>query len=163
MKKTVSLVLMLFIILSSLSSCAEDRSAEDILLSITNGIDDLPYGNLYLKSAEEGSAMHLPEASLISLYGEDAIGYEFTLIEDYAIYLCTKSPSEVAVFKCYTHSDTELIATMCLKRIDTLRILLEGTPYKDIPKIIIGINKFFIIFYGMKSIYCFIAYKSIDK
>ena len=134
MKKTVFLIFMIFIFLSFLTSCKETRNAEDILLYITNDIEELPYGNLYLKSAQEGSAAHLPKSSLISLYGEDAIGYEFSLVEDYAIYLCTKYPCEIAVYKCYTYSDTELIAMMCLKRIDTLRVLLEGTPYKDIPK-----------------------------
>ena len=133
MKKFIFLALMLFIVLP-LISCTDTRSCEEILLSVTKEIDSLPYGDLYLKSAEEGEAAHIPDSTLTSLYHEGVVEYEFTLIEDFAIYLCPKTPCEISVFKCYSSSDAKLIAAMCLKRIDMLCVLLEETPYKDIPK-----------------------------
>ncbi len=134
MKKIVLFTVIIALILSHLSSCGETRTAEDVLLSITKNLDSLPYGNLYLKSAKEGEAAYLTRDAITSLYHEGAREYEFTLIEDFAIYLCPKEPREVAVFKCYSSSDTDLVASMCLRRIDMLRIALEETPYKDVPK-----------------------------
>ncbi len=136
MKKIVLLTFILALILALFSSCGESnkKSAEDILLSITKDLDALPYGNLYLKSAEEGEQEHLNTDAIASLYHEGANEYEFTLIEDFALYLCPKEPCEVAVFKCYSKSDTDLIAAMCLSRIDMLSTALEETPYSDIPK-----------------------------
>ena len=133
MKKFVLFTLILFLIFS-LCSCTDTRSCEEILFSITNEKSSLPYGNLYLKSAEEGDVAHIPDSTLTTLYHEGVLEYEFTLIEDFAIYLCPKAPCEIAVFRCYSATDTELIAAMCLKRIDMLNVLLEETPYKDIPK-----------------------------
>ncbi len=134
MKKVVLFTIVAALILSLFTSCGDTRNAEDTLLSITKNLDSLPYGNLYLKSAEEGRAEHLTATTITSLYHEGAAEYEFTLIEDFAIYLCPKEPCEVAVYKCYSASDTDLIAAMCLRRIDSLRILLEETPYNEIPK-----------------------------
>lgn len=134
MKKIILFLLLVSLLLFLLSSCRKTESAEDILLSITKELDSLPYGNLYLKSAEEGDAAFLNEEIIKALYGDGAVEYEFSLIEDFAVYLCPKEPCEVAVFKCYSSSDTDVIATMCLRRTDALCILLEGTPYNNIPK-----------------------------
>ena len=125
-----------FLILTMLifTSCSDSRSAEDTLFSISKELDSLPYGNIYLKSSKEGEDSFLNRDTITTLYSESANEYEFTLIEDFAIYLCTKVPCEIAVFKCFSSSDTDVIAAMCLKRIDMLCILLEETPYKDIPK-----------------------------
>lgn len=134
MKKFILFTVTIALVLSLFSSCGDTRSAEELLLSITKDLDSLPYGNLYLKSASESDASFLTNDTIVSLYHEGAVDYEFTLIEDFAIYLCQKEPCEIAVYKCYSSSDTDLIASMCLRRIDMLRILLEETPYKDIPK-----------------------------
>ncbi len=133
MKRIIIFSLILALVLS-LSSCADTRSAEDVLLDITKDIDALPFGNLYLKSANEGEDAHPTDSLIRSLYHDRATEYEFTLIEDYAIYICSHKPCEVAVYKCYSSSDTDVIAAMCLSRIDKLCVWLEGTPFADIPK-----------------------------
>ena len=128
------LILILFILLlpSLFSSCKDNRRAEDILFNITKDIDDLPDGNVYLKSADEGSESFLSPMIISALYGEGAISYEFSLIEDFAVYLSSfKSPCEVAVYKCYSASDTDLIASMCLSRIENLKIILAETSFSE--------------------------------
>ena len=127
-------ILILFILLlpSLFSSCKDNRRAEDILFNITKEIDDLPDGNVYLKSADEGSESFLSPMIISALYGEGAILYEFSLIEDFAVYLSSfKSPCEVAVYKCYSASDTDIIASMCLSRIENLKIILAETSFSE--------------------------------
>ena len=133
-KRFILFTVIFTIILVGCSSCQENQNAESILLDITNEIDDLALGSLYLKSANEGNAAYPSPKLLSSLYHEKALEYEFTLIEDFAIYLSLQKPCEIAVFKCYSASDTDIIAAMCIKRINTLSVLLEGTPYENIPK-----------------------------
>ena len=132
-KKIILFALIITLILS-FPSCTKNLCAEDMLFEITKEIDDLPPGILYLKNAPEGNVSHIPHSMLRALYNENALEYEFTLIEDFAVYISAQKPCEVAVYKCYSASDTDVVATMCLKRIDTLRTSLEGTPYGDIPK-----------------------------
>ena len=132
--KKITLFAIILALLLSLVSCSDTRSAEDILLGITKDIDSLPFGNLYLKSAKEGDISHATDTLIQSLYYDRATEYELTLVEDYAIYIASHKPCEVAVYKCYSASDTDVIAAMCLSRIDKLCVWLAETPFSDIPK-----------------------------
>ena len=127
--KFASILLLLFL----LPSCKDTKSAEDVLFNITKDFDDLPDGSVYLSSAEEGSQKFLSVSMINSLYHDDASKYEFSLIEEYAIYISNfAKPCEIAVYKCYSSSDTDLIATMCLRRIEKLRAMLAGTSFCEI-------------------------------
>ena len=114
-----------------MTSCAGDnRSAEDILADITDDIADLPDGNVYKKSAEEGDKGFLSPALCEALYGANAQRDKFPLTDDFAIYLSSFAmPCEVAVFKCYSASDTDVIAGMLLSRISELKILLAESEF----------------------------------
>ena len=130
--KLFIIILFVFLLPTLFSSCNDNRRAEDILFSITKDIDDLPDGNVYLKSADEGSECFLSPMIISALYGEGAVSYEFSLIEDFAVYLSSfKTPCEVAVYKCYSASDTDLIASMCLSRIENLKIILAETSFSE--------------------------------
>ena len=132
-RKFLFFITLLTLVLLILPSCKDTRSAEDILFGITKDISTLPHGNVYLKSAEEGGAAYLSPAMISALYGEGAALYEFTFVEDFAVYVSSFArPCEVAVYKCYSASDTDLIASMCLSRIDNLKVVLSGTSFSDI-------------------------------
>ena len=136
-KKLVCFIKFICILLAllSLGSCDSEKSAEEILFSITQGQDSLPNGTVYTRSAPEGSQNYLSGSMIKTLYHESAEEYEFTLIEDFAIYLSSfAKPCEIAVYKCYSRSDTDLIASMCLKRIEKLRIMLAQTAFCEIPE-----------------------------
>lgn len=127
--KITSILLLLFL----LPSCKDTRSAEDVLFNITKDFDNLPDGSVYLSSAEEGSKKFLSVAMINSLYHNGAAEYEFSLVEEYAIYISSfAKPCEIAVYKCYSASDTDLIASMCHKRIEKLRVMLAGTSFAEI-------------------------------
>ena len=105
--------------------CAgEPRSAEDMLLEICVSLS-MPAGRVYFRAAEEGSENFLPVDTTEVMYGEDAEEI-FALVEDFAIYVSEiASPREVAVFRCYSSSDTDSVAAICLERVDMIRVLLK--------------------------------------
>ena len=116
------------------SSCAYRQSCMDILLEFTQKNDGLPYGGIYLSGADEGSENFLSPSLIKVLYYDGAAEYEFSMIEEYAIYLSDQpKPCEVAVYKCYSRSDTLTVAAMCLERIEKLKILLADTAFAEIP------------------------------
>ena len=115
----------------SLVACStgSGRSAEDILYEICNDME-LPAGSTYLSAAEEGSEKYLSDHLIESLYGKKAKEENFSLIEDYAIYLSSfAAPYEVAIFKCFSSSDTDTVASMCLQRADVLAVVLRDTGF----------------------------------
>ena len=125
-------IILLILILSIFTSCEDKRTPEDILFNITKDISTLPEGKVYLGRAEEGSAAYLSPMMISALYGEGAVSYEFTFIEDFAVYISSfAKPCEVAVYKCYSASDTDLIASMCLSRIENLKTVLAGTSFSE--------------------------------
>ncbi len=130
MKNAVLIFICLALILC-VSSCGERESAEDILYRICAD-SELPSGETYLRGAEEGSAGYLDASVIKSLYGEDGEA-AFLLLEDYAIYLSSfAAPCEVAVLVCYSASDTECVAELCLERIETLKVILRDTEFFDV-------------------------------
>ena len=114
-----------------MSSCAGDvKSAEDLLSDLTEDITELPDGNVYKKSAEGGDKSFLSPALCEALYGSSAQSDKLPLTEDFAIYLSSFAiPCEIAVFKCYSASDTDVIAGMLLSRISELKVLLAESEF----------------------------------
>ena len=107
-------------------------SAEDILYKICDELE-LPSGGTYLASAEEGSERYFSDGLIEVLYGKDAKEECFSLIEDHAVYLSGfAAPYEVAVFKCFSRSDTDTVASMCLERADMLAVVLRDTDFASL-------------------------------
>lgn len=104
----------------------ESRSAEDMLLEICSSLS-MPAGKIYFHAAEEGSENFLSVDTAEVMYGEDAEEI-FALVEDFAIYVSEiASPREAAVLRCYSSSDTDSVAAMCLERVDMIRVLLKDS------------------------------------
>ena len=86
-----------------------------------------PAGVTYLCGAEVGSEAYLSPETARALYGETAEEL-LSLCEDFAIFLSEGAyPFEAAVFRCYSASDCEKLATALLARIDDIRIALRDT------------------------------------
>ena len=117
-----------------LSSCGYSKRSENILFDMTKNFPELPDGTVYLSSTEEHNQKSLIPDMINSLYHEGAAEYEFSLIEEYAVYISDfAKPCEIAVYKCFSRSDTNLIASMCLRRIEKLSVMLKGTAFSEIP------------------------------
>lgn len=130
MKKAVLIIICLALIFGS-TSCGARESADDVLYRICAEAE-LPSGVTYLRGAEEGSAGYLDASVIESLYGKDGAEV-FLLLEDYAIYLSSfAEPREVSVFVCYSASDAERVAELCLERIETLKVILRDTEHFEL-------------------------------
>ena len=133
-KYSILISILIVILIPLLSSCGDGRHAEDILFNITKNFPELPDGTVYISSFEEENKNSLIPDMINSLYHEGTAEYEFSLIEEYAVYISDfAKPCEIAVYKCFSCSDTNLIASMCLNRIEKLSVLLKGASFSEIP------------------------------
>lgn len=125
--KRLFVIILSFLCAASLLSCkSRTRSAEQVLEEISLSLS-LPAGELYFSGAEETSPSYLSPELAKTLYGKDSERY-LALTEEYAIYLSGfAKPYEIAVFKCYSASDTDALAEMCLSRAELLSVLLRDT------------------------------------
>lgn len=118
----------------SLWACQRrEVGASERLRELMESAQTLPAGTVYHKNAEEGSEAYLSPSLVAAMYGEDANDTYFPLIADYAVYLSSfAEPYEIAVFCCYSATDAEEIAKMCLARLDILRVALANTAYREL-------------------------------
>jgi len=74
----------------------------------------------------------LSDGTLTTLFGETALSEEMKTVEDYCIYMASRSgPAEVAVLRCYAASDSRTVSRMLLRRADLLKPHLpDGTSAK---------------------------------
>lgn len=110
-----------------------DADAYSVLaaLVIASGEDFEQNGYVYSSRASEGDAEYLPRDTLATLYGEKYIEYWDETVEECALFLCTRGVGEIAVFKCYSRSDTETVSTMLLERADELKVALRHTEWEE--------------------------------
>ena len=128
-----SFIIALLLLCTVFCSCARAQTpCKDILNEIMYARDDLPDGNIYVSGEEEGSERYLSPQLIRTMYGDGADEL-FELLEDHAIYVSSfASPCEIAIFRCYSSSDTYRIETMCISRIDELRVALRGTEFEEL-------------------------------
>ncbi len=118
-----------------LSSCGrEEKSAEEILGTLCEVAGELPDGEIYRLSAEEGEDGYLSAELFGSLYGEDGKElFSSGILEDCAIYLSSfEAPYEIAVFRAYSRSDADSVAALCLTRADELQVALHRTEWESL-------------------------------
>lgn len=118
-----------------LFSCGCSREIPDAYsllcdLLLRSGEDTDGSGYIYSKTAEEGSEGYLTDERLILLYGEK---YEklSPLVEDCALYISARGVGELAIFKCFSRSDTDALLPLLLERADLLKVGLRGTPFEE--------------------------------
>lgn len=104
----------------------ETLSAEEMLCDICISLS-MPVGQIYLSGSEEGSENFLTLDMADAMYGAEAEKV-LSLVEDFAIYVSgVGAPREAAVFRCYSRSDTDTVAALCLERIDAINVLLKDS------------------------------------
>ena len=112
----------------SLCSCGGESSSLDILCEL---LAMGKYGTegeacVYSSAAQEGEVGYFADELKIILYGEKRAAECFPLVEECAVYISPNKLEELAVFKCYSRSDTDSIAAMCLERADSLSVALNS-------------------------------------
>ena len=86
---------------------------------------------LYSSTAEEGEVGYFPEELKNTFFGEKRAEECFPCIEECAVFVSARQIEELAVFKCYSRSDTDSVAAMCLERADSLKVALNSIGIKD--------------------------------
>ena len=104
-------------------------------------------GSVFLLGADEGSLEYFSDEIKLLMYGENSLDRYFPKIEDCAVYVSSHIPEEIAVFKCYSRSDTDEIAKMCLERADMIKVSLRGGAWKSkTEKIRVTIHRQYVVF-----------------
>ena len=132
MKKALSFFVIVFI-LFSLNSCNREISCEELLSKLLSVSGEDTYGNglIFCKKVCEGEVGYISVEQKEIMYGEDAENDCFSKTEDFAIFVSQRIPGELAVFKCYSRSDTDIIAQMCLRRAESIRVALRDSEYEE--------------------------------
>lgn len=132
MKKWKPMIILLLCAVCTFGiSCGRERmSAEEILWELNGLCEEAPAGAHYLSGTEEGDEAYLSPTVRDALYGEESEEI-FQRVEEYAVYLSSfAAPYEIAVFRCYSATDANRVAAMCLERADQLRVALHGTGWE---------------------------------
>ena len=145
-----ALFIFLLIIVMFVCSCQRVDNCTYILfrlMSVTEeGVSDT--GCIYTADADADTVGYLSAEVADTLYGENSYERYFTMIEDYAIFVSTREPQEIAVFKCYSRSDVDAVARMCLSRADEIEIALRKSEYANMSEgIRIDVYREFVIMY----------------
>jgi len=131
--KALFIIAMMLCIL--LCSCAsqEQICCETLLFELLNvsGEDIEGNGYVFLHDSAENEIGYLSQENKILFYGENRVKQTFDKIEDYAIFVSTHTVGELAVFKCYSASDTDEVARMCLERADEIKVMLRKSEWKE--------------------------------
>ena len=86
------------------------------------------------------------------MYGEDSKERYFSKIEDFAIFTSARTAGELAVFKCYSRSDTDCVLEMCLRRADEIKVALRGSEYEEKSRTIkVGVYGDIVAFYFVEQ------------
>lgn len=104
---------------------------------------------LYTSAAEEGEIGYFSLKTRQTLFGEKRVEECFPMIEDCAVFVSARDIEEIGVFKCYSRSDTDSVAAMCLERGDILSVAINSINYKN------GSKKAHIEIHGKYVLYSF--------
>ncbi len=134
MKRYVALILCIMSVFAC-CSCSDRHEAQcfDVLCELLVfakgevGTDEC----LYSSTAKEGEIGYFPEELRKTFFGAKRAEECFPYIEECAVFVSARQIEELAVFKCYSHSDTDSVAAMCLERADSLKVALNSVGIKN--------------------------------
>jgi len=119
MKKLLSLLMVLPLLLMSISCSRKEVTPTELVLALSGIELPLPDGQVYRTDAAEGDQAYLPWEMLTAAYGFPS---EYDGIISAAIWLSTFChPCEFAVFHCKTDKSAEDVALFCRVRTDILK------------------------------------------
>ena len=137
LKKALSCFLLISLMIS-LSACYDTPSCSYLLVKVlaVSGENTDGNGYLYFAKAQEGEIEYFSDELYSVMFGEGAKERYFSKIEDFAIFVSQRTAGELAIFKCFSRSDTDDIAEMCLKRADDIKVALKDSEYEEKSKTI---------------------------
>ena len=144
--------LLIFILIFALLLCScqgKQHNTLELLGSLLNVSGESLEGNgiFYYSEALEGELGYFSKADQFLMYGKDNVEHNFPKIEECAVFVSSRAPSELAIFKCYSASDTDEIERMCLERADEIKVALYNTQWRDKTEgISIVVYKRYVIF-----------------
>lgn len=119
-------------LLFSLSACGSVTTTDEILLAALSSQKELPAGQTYHSTATPGESAYADETLLATLYGDGTLPIEFASVRAFSVYLCERyEPCELAVFLCASRADAYAVGEMCLRRLDTVKRLCNGTEWAE--------------------------------
>ena len=130
-KKALLIFILIFVLI--FCSCAKQQSTQTLLVSLLEVSGESLEGNgiFYYSEALEGELGYFSKADQFLMYGKDNVEHNFPKIEACAMFVSSRVPSELAIFKCYSASDTDEIERMCLERADEIKVALYNTQWRD--------------------------------
>ena len=122
MKITTWILIVALLMVSLLTSCGLEPSADELAFRILNLYDSLPPCSQYVKDGELYTAGYLSPEQFAYLYtGERFKLPEWDMIEELRLVLSdTTTPFELHIIKLKTASDSDEIAKLLQRRADLL-------------------------------------------
>lgn len=132
LRRGVLLLLVILLLQMLTASCdSRERVPTGAILSAMLACErDCPAGTIYSTAAEEGESGYLSEALCAALYGNGAVPSEWMLVESASIFLSAAHPAELAVFRCGSLRDAEILSKLCARRLAVLRGYFQGSEYE---------------------------------
>ena len=145
-RRSLSVFLLVLCILFASCTARENMDCSAIISKLM-GESAEKNGRVFLLGAQEGNLEYFSDDIKKLMYGENSLERYFSKIEDCAVYVSSHVPEEIAVFKCYSRSDTDEIAKMCLERADMIKVSLRGGAWRSkIEKIRVTIHRQYVVF-----------------
>ena len=122
-----------FLCVFILVSCSQkNTSTREIFDRIYEALSPVPDGEIYFSKSDEGTRHYMSSALFSTIYENGTFIDGSDIIEEYTVYLSSFAlPFEIAVFKCYSPSDTVKIEQMCIGRLDFLRKHFKNTEHEN--------------------------------
>ena len=127
MRKVIRIFVMLLVFVFLFCSCqTEKKTCEELLCAgLEYGIDRYAdNGYIFLKNVDESSVFFMSDKKKSSMYGEN-FRSAIDKTKDFAIYISSSTPYEIAIFECYSQNDIDMIMRMCYERADEIKIELR--------------------------------------
>lgn len=149
MKKIINIIVLLLAATFLFCSCQKKSlSCEELLhIGLEYGIDSyFDSGYIFLKNDDKSSVFFMPLKTKETMYGQKFID-ALEATKDFAIYVSSSSPYEMAIFECYSRNDTDILLQMCYERADVLKVGLRFSEWENASKLIdIQVYKNYVIF-----------------
>ncbi len=130
-KKALLIFIFAFVFLFSSCTYSNKSNTQQLLAElIAISGESMESGSFYISSAEEQEPGYMSDDTKKLLYGSRAQS-SFEKIEEYTVFVSARGAGELALFKCFSASDTREIEKMCLERAEEIKVALRHTPYED--------------------------------
>ena len=135
MKKTAALFLTVFLLISLLCSCADEKKAPSclsVLEAMTSAEVGLPAGRIYSLSVSDTDDGYLSASLIKSLYGNGSLPAVSESWIDCAVFISTLGhPCEFAVVYCSDRNAAEDTARLFSSRLNSIKSLKSDEEYSN--------------------------------